>query len=116
VELSMANIKELIRERDEAVNKLQFGRKEKHPGRWEYTPFGFMQYVKPKEHLVPKFMNKYWASQKRQYDPYMKKYINLWLEKVKKERWRRARMEYKRIQKLKARFPDSDMWKEEKDR
>lgn len=57
-----------------------------------------------------------WASQKRQYDPYMKKYINLWLEKVKKERWRRARMEYKRIQKLKARFPDSDMWKEEKDR
>lgn len=55
----MANIKQVVQERDEALNKLQLGRKEKHPGHWEYTPFGFMHYVKPKEHLIPKYMNKY---------------------------------------------------------
>lgn len=114
VETSMKNLKQVVQERDEALNELQLGRKEKHPGKWEYSPFGFMHYVKPKEHLIPKHMSKYWAATQRQYHPSMGRFIRIWLEKVRKERWRRARIEYKRIQKLKERFPDSDMWEDDK--
>ena len=53
----MNNLKQVLKERDEAVNELKTGQMELHPGRWQKTIFGYLRYVKPREHFVPMHMN-----------------------------------------------------------
>ena len=55
----MDNLKRVLKERDEAVNELKTGQTELHPGRWQKTIFGYLRYIKPKEHFLPMHMNKF---------------------------------------------------------
>ncbi|XP_072046444.1 large ribosomal subunit protein uL29m-like [Amphiura filiformis] len=110
---SMQNLKQVVKERDEALNLLNTGQRELHPGRWQYTPFGFKRFVRPKEYILPQHMNKYAATKRKKYGRYMLPFIREWMEQELRKRRRLAASERKKIQKLRERYPDSDYWKED---
>ncbi|XP_041480302.1 39S ribosomal protein L47, mitochondrial-like [Lytechinus variegatus] len=110
VEVSMENLKVILKERQEALTELKTGHKEEHPGEWQYTPFGYKRFVKPKEYKVPKYMNKMWSTKRKWYDPFFGRYLSRFYEQEIKRGGRERRKRRSHILKLKQRFPDSEIW------
>eukprot|EP00057_Strongylocentrotus_purpuratus_P028715 XP_011683189.1 PREDICTED: 39S ribosomal protein L47, mitochondrial-like [Strongylocentrotus purpuratus] len=106
----MENLKDVLKERQEALTELKTGHKEEHPGEWQYTPFGYKRYVKPREYKVPKYMNKLWATKRKWYDPFFGRYLSQHYEQELKRGGRERRRKRSHLLKLKQRFPDSEVW------
>ena len=56
----MENILEVVEERNVAFNLLEKGKTDAFVGYKRYNSFGFIQQYKPREYLVPWYLNKWW--------------------------------------------------------
>ncbi|XP_022110197.1 39S ribosomal protein L47, mitochondrial-like [Acanthaster planci] len=110
VSVSMRKLQQVVHERNEALTELRTGQPEEHPGKMVYTPFGYLRYIKPKEHFLPIYANKRYHRKRYRYRPFVKKYLTLWMEKEQVNRKREKRRRNDQIKKLKQRFPDADVW------
>ncbi|XP_038062125.1 39S ribosomal protein L47, mitochondrial-like [Patiria miniata] len=110
VKRSMRNLQQVMQERNEVLTELRTGGPEEHPAKMVYTPFGYLRYIKPKEHYVPMYANKTYHRKRYRYKPFVKKYLNLWMEKENDKRRKEKRQRKNQIKKLKERYPDADVW------
>lgn len=60
VEISMANLEEVVRERNKAYHLLETGETGERPGRLVANPLGIKYYYRAKEHVLPRHMNVKW--------------------------------------------------------
>lgn len=110
VKKSMANLEEVVKERNKAYFELETGETGQRPGELKYNQLGMRFFYRSFEHVIPYHMNAKWrASHKFQYGGFaVRKFLKLYREKKLNEKRKKRNRDRNEVVHLLKRNPDLD--------
>ncbi|KAI4500447.1 hypothetical protein M0802_004409 [Mischocyttarus mexicanus] len=111
VEMSMANLETVVRERNKAYHLLETGETGERPGKLISNALGFKSYYRMREYNIPKFMNNKWFE--KHYFGYqghaVRRFLALYREKMWNMKRKARNREFQQALVLLRRFPNLDL-------
>ncbi|KAG8224582.1 hypothetical protein J437_LFUL003101 [Ladona fulva] len=112
VEESMANLEEVVRERNRAYYLLETGEDGERPSRLVISPLGIRYCYRMKEYAIPKHRNMKWwrrLSVGHGSSVYLNRFLKLYREKLYLDKKRMRTRNLNHVQHLMKRYPDLDL-------
>ncbi|XP_008291930.1 large ribosomal subunit protein uL29m [Stegastes partitus] len=106
VERSMIRLETVVTERETALRLLQTGQEKGRPGAWRKNTFGYIYWYRFKEYAIPWYMNRRYKRKKFYTPDFVQPHMRLRIEKLLRQRVRKAAAKKHAQAKLKQRFPE----------
>ncbi|XP_050536093.1 39S ribosomal protein L47, mitochondrial [Daktulosphaira vitifoliae] len=111
VELSMANLETVVRERNKAYYDLEIGENGERPGEMVTNLLGLNFFYRKFEHLIPQFLNRKWREKHtfNRVNGNIEKFQKFYREKIHNEKRKARNRDKNHVMHLMKRYPNLDM-------